>query len=82
MAAHRATVTPHRLALIWSDRQWTYAELDAEVDAWRAGWPRSASVDGSRVATLLHNSQHVPFIVHAMSRIGATLVPLNVRLRP
>ena len=47
-----------------------------------ASWPRSALATGSLVATLLHNSEHVPFIVHAMSRVGSTLVPLNIRLRP
>ena len=36
----------------------------------------------SRVGTLLHNSADVPVIVHAMSRLGSTLVPLNIRLRP
>ncbi|MGA7670196.1 MAG: o-succinylbenzoate--CoA ligase [Nitrolancea sp.] len=80
--AHRASVTPNRLALMWSDRQWTYAELDADVQRMACRLATLGVGQDSPVATLLHNSPHVPFIVHAMSRLGSILVPLNIRLRP
>ncbi len=80
--AHRASVTPNRRALMCGDQQWTYAELDAEVRKTARKLATLGVGPGSLVATLLHNSEHVPFIVHAMSRVGSTLVPLNIRLRP
>jgi len=78
--AHRAATTPERLALITSERSWTYAALDA--DATRAAhWLRSEGVEaGDRVATLLHNGPAAVLLVHALLRLHATLVPLNTRL--
>ena len=80
--AHRASVTPNRLALMFGDRQWTYAELDAAVQHTARKLATLGAGPGNLVATLLHNSEYVPFVVHAMSRLGSTLVPLNIRLRP
>ncbi len=79
---HRASVTPNRLAVVCGERRLSYAELDAEVaHVARRLATLGAGVE-SRIGTLLHNSEHVPFIVHAMSRLNSTLVPLNIRLRP
>ncbi len=80
--AHRASVTPDRLALTCNDRRWSYAELDAEVERTARRLATLGIGEGNLVATLLRNSEHVPFMVHAMSRLGSTLVPLNIRLRP
>ncbi len=77
----RAMVSPNRLALTYGDRRWSYAELNAEVDRTARRLATLGIGEGSLVATLLRNSEHVPFIVHSISRLGATLVPLNIRLR-
>ena len=80
--AQRASVTPNRLALVCGERRWTYGELDANVQRMARKLATLGAGSGSLVATMLHNSEHVPFIVHSMSRLGSTLVPLNIRLRP
>ncbi len=78
----RASVTPNRLALTCGSASWTYGALNQEVEATARKLSTLGARPGSLVATLLRNSQHVPFVVHAMSRLGSMLVPLNIRLRP
>ncbi|MDQ2890440.1 MAG: o-succinylbenzoate--CoA ligase [Gemmatimonadota bacterium] len=80
--AHRAANTPDRTALVFEARSWSYAELDHEV---RSTARRLASVGvgrDDRVAMLLHNSADAAILIHAVVRLGAALVPLNVRLTP
>lgn len=78
--ASRSKETPDRIALIASGRSWTFAELDEEVTraARRLAGLRVKS--GDRVVTLLHNGPDAAMLPHAALRLGATLVPLNVRL--
>lgn len=78
----RASVTPRRLALVCARRHWTYEELNGEVERTARKLVTLGATDGNLVGTLLRNSHHVPFVVHAMGRAGATLVPLNIRLQP
>lgn len=80
--ARRASATPNRLALTRGERRWSYVDLDAEVDRTARRLATLGIGEGNLVATLLRNSEHVPFVVHAMCRLGSTLVPLNIRLRP
>ena len=71
---------PDRLAVAHGPDRWTFAELDRRV-ALLAGQLASAGVrPGERVALLAGNS--LPFVacVHALTRLGAILVPLNLRL--
>ncbi|HEX3721297.1 MAG TPA: o-succinylbenzoate--CoA ligase [Nitrolancea sp.] len=76
----RASVAPEQLALLCDGRSWTYAELDAAVNRTARRLATLGAGEGTRVATLLRNGPRVPLNVHAMSRIGAVLVPLNTRL--
>lgn len=80
--AHRADALPAAVALIDDAGEHTYGELDSRVDRvasalWRRGIRR-----GNRVAMLAWNAPEVVELIHAVARIGATLVPLNARLRP
>ena len=79
--AHRADALPSAVALIDDAGEHTYAELDSRVDRvasalWRRGIRR-----GDRVAMLAWNAPDVVELIHAVARLGATLVPLNARLR-
>ncbi|HUM10925.1 MAG TPA: o-succinylbenzoate--CoA ligase [Myxococcaceae bacterium] len=77
-ALHR----PEGLALVALDRQWTWATLDREV-ARVADVLRSQSVRrGERVAVLAANHPSTVVLLFALRRLGAALVPLNVRLAP
>ena len=78
--AHRAAAAPGRLALVAGGRGWSYAELDAEATRAARRLAARGVRGGDRVATLLGNGLAPAVLVHAVLRLGATLVPLNVRL--
>jgi fatty-acyl-CoA synthase len=71
----------HRTALICGDRAWTYAELDQEVDV-LARALRAVGVEArQRVALWLTNGPELQFLLFAIIKIGAVVVPLNTRYR-
>jgi len=78
--AHRAHVLPSAVAVADGERALTYLELDAWVGhaAAELGWHGVGH--GDRVALLCPNSLEFAVAVHAASRAGAVLVPLNLRL--
>jgi O-succinylbenzoic acid--CoA ligase len=78
----RAYLTPDRLAIISAELQLSFRELDKRATAMASYIADHGVSEGDRVAVLLRND--VPFVetVHAISRLGATLVPLNRRLTP
>jgi O-succinylbenzoic acid--CoA ligase len=57
----------------------TYAELDAQADAWALQLLDKGVGIGDRVATTLGGVLFA-VLLHAMPRLGAVLVPLNTRL--
>ena len=77
---HRARNTPEREALIADGRTWTYSDLDAAATRTARLLAACNVRRGDRVAMLLNNCAGAALLVHATLRLGATLVPLNVRL--
>lgn len=78
----RAFSNPDRLALIAGDNRLTFAELDQRVDH-AARWLASLGVsNGAHVALYLPNSLGFVELVHALARLDAVLVPINLRLTP
>jgi O-succinylbenzoic acid--CoA ligase len=78
--ARAAANVPDRLALAHGLDRWRFAELDRRV-ALLAGQLASAGVcPGDRVALLAGNGLPYAACVHALTRLGAVLVPLNLRL--
>ncbi|MFI5238672.1 MAG: AMP-binding protein, partial [Gemmatimonadales bacterium] len=78
--SHRAGNTPEREALIADGRTWTYSDLDAAATRTARLLAACNVRRGDRVAMLLNNCAGAALLVHATLRLGATLVPLNVRL--
>lgn len=78
--ASRSSSNPDRIALAAQGRTWTFAQLDADVTKLARQLAGSGVTRGDRIATLLHNSASAAILPHALLRLGATLVPLNVRL--
>lgn len=78
--AYRATTSPARLALAVASRTLSFAELDAECTRMARRLATLGVREGDRVATLLHNGLPAAVLPHAVLRLGATLLPLNVRL--
>lgn len=79
--AHRAGVLPGVIALVDDQGEHTYAELDQRVDRVAGALSSYGVKHGDRVAMLAWNAPEVVELVHAVSRLGAILVPLNARLR-
>lgn len=67
-------------ALVFEDRRWTYAELQADVNALAAGLAADGVTRGSRIAVVASNVPEFLVLAMALSRLGAVLVPLNYRL--
>lgn len=76
-----AGFSPHKVALRFEERAFTYAELAQQVETaakvlkWQLGVGR-----GDRVAHLGYNSPEMLMLLFACARLGAMLVPLNWRL--
>jgi O-succinylbenzoic acid--CoA ligase len=79
---HRASVLPDRLALVSGGDRWSFAELDRSVADCARRLAALSAGEGSRVATLLGDGTLFVQLVHAVARLGAVFVPLNVRLTP
>ena len=75
----RARLSPERLGLIYGDERWTFGELDQRVSA-MAGHLSAAGIRaGDIVALLARNGSRFVQAAHAVPRLGAVLMPLNVR---
>src|SRR5579883_1483700 len=71
---------PERLALCCGQLRWTFAELDRQAQHLARQLATLNVREGSRVALLAANSLAYVVFVHALTRLGAILVPLNTRL--
>jgi o-succinylbenzoate---CoA ligase len=80
--ASRASSNPDRTALSADGQSWTYAQLDDAATSLARKLASLGVRGGDRVATLLHNQANAAILPHALLRLGATVVPLNVRMTP
>jgi len=71
---------PAQLAVKCGPTSLTFAELDAQTSHLARQLATLGVSEGSRVATLAANSLDYVVHVHALTRLGAILVPLNIRL--
>lgn len=78
--AWRAAVTPERVAVRWRGGMLTFRELNEQADRLGRQLAGLGVQAGDRVATYVGNRIELVALVHAVSRLGAVLVPLNVRL--
>ncbi len=71
---------PDRLAIKYEDQSWSFAELDQRASCMARQLATLGVREGRRVASLATNSADYVVLVHALTRLGAILVPLNIRL--
>lgn len=71
---------PTHLAVQYGATQWNFAQLDSETSRLARQFASIGVHEGCRVALLAFNSLHFVTCVHALTRLGAILVPLNIRL--
>jgi acyl-CoA synthetase (AMP-forming)/AMP-acid ligase II len=72
---------PEKPALLFEEKNWTYAQFDAITDRIAASLLREGMHPGDRVALLFSNRPELAFSYYACFKIGAVAVPLNVRLK-
>ena len=70
-----------REALGFQDRRWTFAEIDARVDAVAKGLMALGIAPGDKVALWMVNRPEWIDAMFAVMKIGAVLVPVNTRFR-
>ena len=73
---------PEAPALIWRERVWSWAELDARVDRLAAALRTLGIGPGDRVLVHARNGNPMFESLWACLKIGAVWVPTNVRLTP
>jgi O-succinylbenzoic acid--CoA ligase len=80
--AARAGLSPARLALVAGGEQLTFRELDRRASGVARRLAGLGIRPGDRVALLLRSGVPTVELVHGAGRMGAVVVPLNVRLAP
>jgi o-succinylbenzoate---CoA ligase len=78
--AHQAAAFPDRLALIAGSERWSFRDLDERSHRTARHLAALGVADGTRVALLLRSGAPFAVLTHALARIGAVMVPLNLRL--
>lgn len=74
---------PQDLAFVWSERQWTWAEMERRVDAMAATLSAEFGVTkGDRILIQSQNCNQMFESMFACFRIGAVWVPANFRQSP
>jgi fatty-acyl-CoA synthase len=76
----RALRAPERPALTFDGSTWCYGEFQRRIERMAAMLAAGGVGRGDRVALLAHNDPLMLVLLFACARIGAILVPLNVRL--
>mgnify|MGYP003575200407 CR=1 FL=1 len=80
---HHAETAGSKIFLRWedSDRQYSFAEVNARTNALAAGFAARGIVQGDRVAILLPNCLEYVFTWFALSKLGAIEVPINTNYK-
>jgi o-succinylbenzoate---CoA ligase len=76
----RAFLTPHRRALTYGDRSWSFAELYEESKVWAYKLAGIGVKKEEAIGVLGTNCPQTIFLLHALQQIGAKTVLLNTRL--
>ena len=71
---------PDHLAIKCGEARWTFAQLDQQAIRLARQFAAAGVQAESRVAVLARNGLEYVATVHALTRLGAILVPLNIRL--
>ena len=71
---------PNHLAIKCGGVRWTFAQLDRQAIRLARQFAAAGVQAESRVAILARNGLEYVATVHALARLGAILVPLNIRL--
>jgi acyl-CoA synthetase (AMP-forming)/AMP-acid ligase II len=73
---------PDEIAFVWGESTWTWAELDARVDAMAAALAARGVAKGDRILVQSKNCNQMFESMFACFRLGAVWVPTNFRQTP
>ncbi len=73
---------PDATALIWGERQWSWAEIDGRVNALVAALKARGLGKGDRILVQAKNSNQIFETMFAAFKLGGVWVPCNARLTP
>ena len=73
---------PHATAIVWRDRTWCWAEVEARSNALAAGLRALGIGKGSKVLATQRNSNQMIEVTWACFKLGAAWAPVNARLTP
>src|SRR2546427_2409496 len=78
--AHAKKVYGNRQAVVCGDTRYTWIDFDQRTDALARGLASFGVQRGDRVAVLMLNCHRYLELYYACARMGAVIVPLNIRL--
>src|SRR5947209_19572680 len=78
--AHSKKISGTRQAVVCGETSYTWEEFDQRTDALARGLASVGVVRGDRVAVLMLNCHRYLELYYACARMGAVIVPLNIRL--
>ncbi|NQU14089.1 MAG: long-chain-fatty-acid--CoA ligase [Desulfobacteraceae bacterium] len=73
---------PDKEAIVSEEGRWTYAQWEANANKRAQALARHGVKKGDHVATIFFNGNEVLETYLALMKLGAVIVPLNVRLAP
>ncbi|MFQ5641924.1 MAG: long-chain fatty acid--CoA ligase [bacterium] len=76
-----ARTNPNKTAVIFADKQFTYAQINGAANQIANGLNKSGINKGDKVALSCPNLPYFPMIYYGIIKAGATVVPLNVLLK-
>lgn len=68
-------------ALVFKDQRWTWEQFSGEVDRAAKALIALGVEPGEKVALWMNNKPEWLFLMYAVAKVGAVLVPLNTRYR-
>ncbi len=80
--SQRAFISPDRVAMISGEKRITYRRLNQRANQMANALIGLGVSSGDRVGILMHNCNEFIETYFAVVKIGAVLVPLNIRLAP
>ncbi len=82
LLAHHARCRPEQVALAFAGREYSFAELNREVNRLANAWLDCGLVKGDKVATVLPNGFELLAAYWAAAVSGIVIVPCSTLLRP
>ncbi|MEM7365663.1 MAG: AMP-binding protein, partial [Pseudomonadota bacterium] len=72
---------PHLVGLVFNAQNWTFLEIDREIDRASKALMSMGVGSGDHVALWLNNRAEWIFLMFALARVGAVQIPVNTRFR-